>query len=95
LYPFNAHSLASEAVFVYASNVYTFEVFEADVVGGHHRLIAFRAGRVPDAMKDSLESWNSEDVFLPLLFQILRGFSSFFRNLGPEQKNHAWLRFGP
>jgi hypothetical protein len=28
-------------------------------------------------------SWNSEDVFLPQLFQRLRGFSSFFRTF-PE-----------
>jgi hypothetical protein len=33
------------------------------------------------------ESWNSEDVFSPQLFQILRGFSSFFRDSGSRQKN--------
>ena len=30
-------------------------------------------------------SWNSEDVFLPPLFQDLRGFSSFFWNLNQDE----------
>jgi hypothetical protein len=32
------------------------------------------------------EGWNSEDVFSPPLFQILQGFSSFFRNIWPKKK---------
>jgi hypothetical protein len=31
--------------------------------------------------------WNIEDVFEPQLFHNLRGFSSFFRDYGPGQKN--------
>jgi hypothetical protein len=31
--------------------------------------------------------WNSEDVFVPQLFHDLRGFSSFFRDYAPGQKN--------
>jgi hypothetical protein len=31
-------------------------------------------------------SWMIEDVFLPQLFQDLRGFSSFFRDYGPAKK---------
>ena len=39
------------------------------------------------------EGWNSEDVFSPQLFQILRGFSSFFRNIWARRKKYpAWLR---
>ena len=30
--------------------------------------------------------WNSEDVLAPLLFQNLRGLSSFFRNPGSKSK---------
>ena len=38
-------------------------------------------------------AWNSEDVFLPPLFQNLRGFSSFFREFCQEEPiYHAWLR---
>ena len=91
--------------------------FVVDVVGGHHRLIAFRSGAVLDAIEDlaltltessavafpgflgvafsgllgdssshskASECWNSEDVFSPPLFQILRGFSSFFRNFAKK-----------
>jgi hypothetical protein len=31
--------------------------------------------------------WNSEDLFVPQLFHNLRGFSSFFRDYAPGQKN--------
>jgi hypothetical protein len=31
--------------------------------------------------------WNNEDLFLSLLFQFLRGFSSFFSEFGRGQKN--------
>jgi hypothetical protein len=31
--------------------------------------------------------WKFEDVFPPQLFHNLRGFSSFFRDFGPGQKN--------
>jgi hypothetical protein len=94
--------------------------FVVDVVGGHHRLIAFGSGAVRDAIEEPLptltessavafpgflgvafsgflgdssshskasEGWNSEDVFSPLLFQILRGFSSFFRTIWLKKKN--------
>ena len=37
-------------------------------------------------------AWNSEDVFPPLLFQNLRGFSSFSRVLTASSIYHAWLR---
>ena len=33
----------------------------------------------------ALVVWNSEDVFLPLLFQNLRGFSSFFSEFYPDR----------
>jgi hypothetical protein len=33
------------------------------------------------------EVWNSEDVYLPLLFQFLRGFSSFFSEFGRSKTN--------
>jgi hypothetical protein len=31
--------------------------------------------------------WNSEDVYLPLLFLFLRRFSSFFSEFGRSEKN--------
>jgi hypothetical protein len=94
--------------------------FVVDVLGGHHWLIAFRAGAIRDAIEDpaltltesstvafpsclgvafsgflgdssshskASGGWNSEDVFSPPLFQILRGLSSFFRNIWLKKKN--------
>ena len=64
----------------------------ADVRGAILRLrsrvflrVAF-SGLLGDSSSHSKASvdWNSEDVFSPLLFQNLRGFSSFFWDFGPD-----------
>jgi hypothetical protein len=50
--------------------------------------VAF-AGFLGDSSSHSKasEGWNSEEVFSPLLFQILRGFSSFFPGFSGTKKN--------
>jgi hypothetical protein len=50
--------------------------------------VAF-SGLLGDSSSHSKASagWNSEDVFVPQLFHNLRGFSSFFSDFGPGQKN--------
>jgi hypothetical protein len=50
--------------------------------------VAF-SGLLGDSRSHSKASvgWNSEDVSLPQLFHNLRGFSSFFRDYAPGQKN--------
>jgi hypothetical protein len=50
--------------------------------------VAF-SGLLGDSSSHSKASvgWKVEDVFLPQLFHNLRGFSSFFRDYAPGQKN--------